>query len=249
MISAVNRLQRLNGNRTKKKEKRMKKLYTVVVGLILLLAQNFASFAQADSSIGRYTIAVFAPLYLDSAFDAINEYQYGKSFPKFLNPGLEFYEGVQLAADSLNRTGAPLDIYIYDTRSVNNPISTVFLKPEFNKVNLIIGHVSNNEIRTFAEVARKKNIPFINAMVPNDAGITNNPSLVLLNSTLRTRNIIGKGDEFQLEGRSRSAALYFGKIFFQYIFLQAFPCKKDDSRFRIVFFEETYRCPGSACAR
>ena len=62
---------------------------------------SIVSFAQNNNS--KQKIAVFAPLYLDSAFDATNTYRYDKSFPKFINPGLEFYEGVQLALDSLEQ--------------------------------------------------------------------------------------------------------------------------------------------------
>ena len=52
----------------------------------------------------KHKIAIFAPLYLDSAFDAYDEYRYAKNvFPKFINPGFEFYEGAQLALDSLNK--------------------------------------------------------------------------------------------------------------------------------------------------
>src|SRR6187401_3829419 len=79
-------------------------------------------FVSANSLLAQNTskqkIAVFVPLYLDSAFDATNTYRYDKNFPKFINPGLEFYEGVQLAIDSLTKEKAPLEIFIYDTRSV-----------------------------------------------------------------------------------------------------------------------------------
>ena len=143
--------------------------------------------AQIDTTVPeRYQVAVFVPLYLDSAFNSIGDYQYGKTFPRFLNPGLEFYEGVQLAVDSLNKTGAALDVYIYDTRSRNNPINRVVESAEFNTIDLIIGHVTNTELRFLAEIAKTRDIPFVNANIPNDAGITNNPSLVILNSTLKT---------------------------------------------------------------
>jgi len=51
---------------------------------------------------------------------------------------------------------------------------------------LIIGHVTPAEAKILAEAAFRKSIPFINANLPNDAGIANNPSLVILNTTLQT---------------------------------------------------------------
>ncbi len=164
----------------------MNKVFVVIGCLLSSLTFHFSSLAQAGLPANRHTIAVFLPLYLDSAFDASGEYSYGKNFPKILNPGLEFYEGVQLAADSLNKTGAPLNILVYDTRSEKTSVSAIIQRPEFDPVELIIGQVTYGEIRLLSDVARKKNIPFVNTNTPNDGGVTNNPGLIVLNSTLRT---------------------------------------------------------------
>jgi hypothetical protein len=163
----------------------MKKLILVLTSLLFLFALTPDLHAQQQAPTRR-KVAVFVPLHLDSAFDVIDEYRFGKTFPKFLNPGLEFYEGVQLAVDSLNKTGIALDVMVYDTRSKKSSILQVSQKPEFQNTELIIGHVANNEVKVLAEIAKSKNIPFINTNIPNDMGITNNPSFVLLNSTLLT---------------------------------------------------------------
>ncbi len=131
-------------------------------------------------------MAIFIPLYLDSAFDANNNYRYDKTFPKYINPGLEFYEGAKLALDSLQAEKAPLDVRIYDTRSSSQSIAQVIQSPEFQNTGLILGHVTPGELQQLASAAAHMNIPFINVNYPNDGGITNNPDLVILNSTLRT---------------------------------------------------------------
>ncbi len=164
----------------------MNKVFVAIGCLLCSLTFHFSSSAQSAMQAGRHTIAIFLPLYLDSAFDASGEYAYGKQFPKILNPGLEFYEGVQLAADSLNKTGAPLNILIYDTRSLKTPVSAILQRPEFDQVELIIGQVTYGEIRLLADIAKKKSIPFVNTNTPNDGGVTNNQGLIVLNSTLRT---------------------------------------------------------------
>jgi hypothetical protein len=165
----------------------MKKIWLsfAIIALILCCGTHPA-FAQADTAQKRYTIAVFTPLYLDSAFDASGEYRYDKYFPKFINPGLEFYEGVKLAADSLNAEHVPLTIEVFDTRSVSQNIRAQVSSATMENVGLIIGHVTPAEAKILAEAALKKNIPFINANLPNDAGINHNPSLVILNATLPT---------------------------------------------------------------
>jgi hypothetical protein len=87
--------------------------------IILFLIVAFVackSFAQTNAP---KKIAVFAPLYLDSAFNDTSGYRYAKNeFPKFISSGLEFYEGVQLALDSLNQEKIPLEVFIYDPRSM-----------------------------------------------------------------------------------------------------------------------------------
>jgi hypothetical protein len=157
----------------------------------LLLAQALAVRAQVDTvhvdTTGRYQVAIFAPLFLDSAYDATTgDYRYDKSFPKFINPGLEFYEGVQLALDSLQTEHPPLDVQIYDTRSTRQSLSQILESPAFQNTELIIGHVMSGEMQQLAAAAARRNIPFINANFPNDGGITNNPDFIILNSTLRT---------------------------------------------------------------
>jgi hypothetical protein len=173
--------------------------------LLIFLVQAFAGRAQSDSTAkpvavradtavrhqsdttGRHQLAIFLPLYLDSAFDATGNYRYDKNFPKFINPGLEFYEGAALALDSLEENDARLDVRIYDTRSASQSLTQVLASPEFERTELIIGQVANGgEMQQLAAAAARKNIPFINVNFPNDGGVTNNPSLVILNSTLRT---------------------------------------------------------------
>ena len=158
-----------------------------VFGLVFLaVLQAFVAFSQDSTANKRYQVAVFTPLYLDSAFDAGMNYRYDKYFPKFINPGLEFYEGVQLALDSLQKEGAQLDVFIYDLRSATQTLQQVLQSEEFKNTDLILAHVNNTELMPLAETAAREKIPFINVNFPNDAGITNNPYYVILNSTLKT---------------------------------------------------------------
>ena len=54
-----------------------------------------AGTASAQDPAPKFRVAIFAPLYLDSAFDNQSEYRYAKNiFPKFINPGLESYRCV-----------------------------------------------------------------------------------------------------------------------------------------------------------
>jgi len=154
--------------------------------LLLLFCVSFFAF-QSNAQNKKYTIAVFAPLYIDSAFDG-NKYKLSNNnFPKNILPGLEFYNGVMLATDSLQAEKQSLEINIYDTKSSRQSISGIINKQELNSVSLIIASFTNKaETKILADYALSKKIPIISATYPNDAGISNNPYFILVNSTLRT---------------------------------------------------------------
>jgi len=143
--------------------------------------------ARLRPDTSRRKLLLFAPLYLDSAFDAGGNYRYEKSFPKYINPGLEFYEGAQMALDTLQKEHVALDVQVFDTRSSTQTLQQMLDSPALEGAGLIIGQVNNaRELQLLAAAAARKSIPFIDANYPNDGGITNNASLVILNSTLRT---------------------------------------------------------------
>ena len=155
--------------------------------LALLLSPLFffsltGTFAQPNSAKQR--IAIFAPLYLDSAFDATTTYRYDKAFPKFINPGLEFYEGVQFPIDSLNKENVQLEVFVFDTRSTKTLLQEQI--NELDSVGLIIAHATVQENWVLAGEAMLRNVPYINVNLPNNGGVTNNPYFVMLNPTLKT---------------------------------------------------------------
>ena len=150
----------------------------------LLLFITNIGFAQ-DSAARTPRIAFFAPLYLDSAFDASGNYRFGKTVPRYINTGLDFYQGAALAIDSLDKEGLELDVQVYDTRHKTS-IYKLADSGAFDDVDLIIGAVSGSEYLDLATIAREKQIPFVSATYPNDGGISGNPFVIIVNSKLNT---------------------------------------------------------------
>lgn len=145
--------------------------------------------AQAVPADGqRHKMAVFTPLYLDDAFDSEGAYRFSsKSFPKNSINGLEFYQGVAMAIDSLNRHNLPLDVYVYDSKSGSESLEQQFGKCAADGVGLIIANTSLSELGMLAKLAAGKKITLVNATVPNDANTTNNPYFVVVNPTMGTQ--------------------------------------------------------------
>jgi hypothetical protein len=161
-------------------KRKIKSYYFFAIVLLFVSANSLPA-----QNISKQKIAVFVPLYLDSAFDSYNTYRYDKSFPKFINPGLEFYEGVQLALDSLTKEKTQLEVFVYDTRSVQRNLLEQINEID-TAIGLIIAHANAQENWVLAGEAMLRKIPYINVNLPNDGGIVNNPYFVMLNPSLRT---------------------------------------------------------------
>jgi ABC-type branched-subunit amino acid transport system substrate-binding protein len=163
----------------------MKQKMKKIIPLLTLLLVCFNAFAQDAKPVTKiYKIAIFSPLYLDSAFDG-NFYRYGKSFPKFAQAGFDFIQGAQLALDSLPVTKGSVQTTIYDSKAEKENISWLIANHKLDSIDLLIGSVKDAELTQLAGFAKQKNVPFISATSPNDGGITNNPFFVMINSTLR----------------------------------------------------------------
>jgi len=148
---------------------------------MVLIIISLDSFSQE-----RLKVAVFSPIYLDSAFKGA-DYKLGLgNLPKNMLSGLDFYNGVMMAVDSLESEDKNLDVLFYDSKG-SESIYSIIRKPEFAGVNMIISAFNNRQdIIPLAEIAQHRNIPLISSTFPNDGGVTNNPNFILINSSLKT---------------------------------------------------------------
>ncbi|MFM6925554.1 MAG: ABC transporter substrate-binding protein [Ferruginibacter sp.] len=157
---------------------------------LFLLAACFASLslnAQADTAVKQpvYRVGIFAPLYLDSVFTK-NTFRYKQAVPRFIAPAVDFVQGALAALDSLQAGEDYINASIYDTRSFSEKIPDLIQNKKLDSLNLIIGSVKDEDFLQLAAFAREKSIPFISATYPNVAGVTSNPFLVVMNSTLKS---------------------------------------------------------------
>lgn len=163
-----------------------KRITTIFLSLFLMtgaVSVN-AQTSVAPNNLKTYRVGIFAPLYLDSVFNE-SGYRYGKNFPKFAVQGLDFVQGAQIALDSLPMLFSNIDARIFDSKSVTKPVLSLIQNKELDSIDLIIGSVKDQEYVQLAGFAKQKNIPFISATYPNDGGITANPFLIIVNSTLK----------------------------------------------------------------
>lgn len=128
----------------------------------------------------KYKIAVLTPMYLDSV-------EWDKDLvhlPKFMMPGIDFYQGIQIAADTLRQQGFKLEIYVHDSKSNYFNVQNLIESDRLDSMDLIIGNASVSDLKLLGEFAKKKQINFISAVSPSDADQENNPYFTILQPRL-----------------------------------------------------------------
>lgn len=156
--------------------------------LSLLLFTCFLVNTNAQVNAKVYKIAVFAPVYLDSAFTQEGNYRLGNQIlPRYMMPGLDFYNGIIMAVDSLSKEGAPVEVLFYDSKGIKDGISNAVNDSALSGVALIIASFNTrSEIKPLADFALEHEVPLLSYTYPNDGGITENPYFILINPTLKT---------------------------------------------------------------
>ena len=103
-------------------------------------------------------------------------------------PGLDFYNGVIMALDSIKKIYSALDVRIVDAKQKNNPLTTLLTDSSLQNPALIISAITNKtDTKSLADFALTQQTPMISAIFPNDAGVTKNPFFTILNPTLKTQ--------------------------------------------------------------
>ncbi len=168
---------------------------------------NVPIFATRER-LPSYHVAIFTPLYLNHVGDTIAP----ANFPLIARtalPGLEFYEGIQIALDTLRAEGYRLDVDVYDTKSEKPGLDEILKSPSMDSVNLILGSVNLAEFRVLSAFARSHQVNFISVTYPNDGDLSNDPFLVICNSTLRTHCEAIEHYVQQNFGRNKEILLFY----------------------------------------
>ena len=194
MISAVSHRLPLSGNRGSRNSELgiiisfviMTRKFTLTLFFAMAVFGWSNLYAQTDTvqPTPHYKVGIFAPLYLDSVFTK-NTFRYRLNIPHFIQPAVDFVQGALIALDSLQAGQDFIDASVYDTKSYTQKVPDLISTNKLDSLQLIIGSVKDEEYQQLAAFALQKNIPFISVTYPNDGGITGNPFLVIMNSTLK----------------------------------------------------------------
>lgn len=133
----------------------------------------------------RYRIDVLVPLYLDELVQN-NKPTFTARMPDKAVGGVDFYEGIKMAADTLNTFGYNIDLHVHDINSASGNLNMLIRRGALDSSDLIIGAVPAAQVSMLADIAKKNNINFISAYSPSDDGVTGNPFFTQLQPSLQT---------------------------------------------------------------
>jgi hypothetical protein len=131
-----------------------------------------------------YRIDILLPLYLNTLVqDGKPVY---KKTPDYAMSSINFYEGINIAAQALNSRGVKLDIHIHDITDPAENINKLITAKKLDSTDLILGSLQSSDIPAVAAYAKKSKVNFISTLSPSDANTKDNPYFILIQPTLKT---------------------------------------------------------------
>ncbi len=92
---------------------------------------------------------------------------------------LDYYAGLQLAAEELRQNGVNLDVFTYDTERDASRTRAILTLPELRNMDLLIGPVYQETAELAGAFARSNRIPVINPLSVNQGLAEGNPFVFL----------------------------------------------------------------------
>ncbi len=132
-----------------------------------------------------YRIDFLAALYLDE-LEKEGKLGANQKVPEKAFPGISFYEGLTLAADSLKKAGYNVELFVHDITAETETPQALIANGRLDSADLIIGAFHSQDMPLIAEYARRKQVNFISALSPADIGIKDNPYFTMTQPSLKT---------------------------------------------------------------
>lgn len=96
---------------------------------------------------------------------------------------LQFYEGVLVAVDSMQKAGMNIVLNVFDTKDNPETVRRIINSQSFAETDLIIGPVYENVQKEVAQVSVQHQIPMISPFTPKSAILDSNPWFYQINPT------------------------------------------------------------------
>jgi len=98
------------------------------------------------------------------------------------NRVVEYYEGFLLAIGDLKKEGISITLQPYDIGSDTTGLPNILKKKEVQNVDLLIGGLSEEQIKLLSRFAKENNIPYLIPFTPQSNEPINNPDVYQINT-------------------------------------------------------------------
>jgi len=134
---------------------------------------------QYEKPIGDIHVAFFLPLDLETVETLeVAQIAHGdEKIPEDTKAGIEFYEGIKLAFDSLRRQGFKGYLHIYDYNIDSVSFAKLMKKPELKEMDLIIGPLYGKKFESVLKFAKENSINIVSPTLLGNNMLLGNPNV------------------------------------------------------------------------
>jgi ABC-type branched-subunit amino acid transport system substrate-binding protein len=146
--------------------------------------------SDTSRKMNNFNIGVFLPFRTAETTDMdIDKLARGEEvFPGKSEVAIQFYHGIQLAVDSLKKTGLCVKIHVYDFDEGDSVQFQNFLKnPELLSLNLMIGPLYTADFVPLARFAKENRIFIISPLSQQNKILFNNPYVSKVTASITTQ--------------------------------------------------------------
>ncbi|MEO0552705.1 MAG: ABC transporter substrate-binding protein [Bacteroidota bacterium] len=180
----------------------------------------------------KYRVAVLYPFMVGDL-----EPNDRRKFNQFI---LDIYQGVRLAADSLQNQGISLELLSYDTKRNTSALEKILEKEELKSADVIIGPFSSKLTELVNEFSFKNKINMINPLRTDSEVIGNNPYSFLYHPSNET---IGRrmGDYVLKNSDRRPGVIIYGGNKSDSVLAHAYKQRLEKDSFNIIITKRVHK--------
>lgn len=146
-----------------------------------------------------FKVALLMPFEVGDNDTVSQEFERGEKDRHVKFKFLSFYEGLLIAADSLNQLGLSVSLFTYDIPKGSGQLQSVLDKPELKQVDLIIGLLYANDFVKLSRFSDDNHIPLINPLTRRRES-AENPWVIKIqpdagSQMQNIKNLISKSDK------------------------------------------------------
>lgn len=140
----------------------------IIIGYTLAEGEVVPETKKCDCEkptlLNEYNVALLIPLYLDKAyFRNLNTEDRDKNewYQNIAFSYIQFYEGMQMALDTLKSAGMNVNLYVYDLDDSEAKFSKIMENPAMKQMHLILGPFQEKYLDTISRFSYVNKIPMV----------------------------------------------------------------------------------------